>query len=342
MQKPFIKALYFVILLVSLGVFAAGLPIHDQSWHWRFIFFGLILFGRALAGLLLPDTPKEPRKVELTNRGAIIFGIVIFVWPLLIVASQIFSRDPGGLAQRCGTPEEPGAIEACLEMLRKRQLDRWDLAKVYASIGLAYFSKGQYDMAVSFYGDALTANPGYAKGFMFRCGAFLAKRDFPAAVKDCEEAIRINAYIPAAYLLRAIAYGANRQYENALRDFGHFLSLEPKNTLALNGRCEIYNILGKTDAALADCNAALALTPKDADTLDTRGFVYLKVGNHAAARGDFDAAIGLDARQAASYYGRALIERHEGDTAGADADFAEAVKIKPDVAEDIALLGLGG
>jgi len=79
--------------------------------------------------------------------------------------------------------------------------------------------------------------------------------------------------------------------------------------------------------------------------------VYLKAGNYAAAREDFDTVIEREGTQASSIerdgtlasslYGRGLIKRHAGDTAGADADIAKAVKIKPDVAADIAPYGLG-
>jgi tetratricopeptide (TPR) repeat protein len=139
------------------------------------------------------------------------------------------------------------------------------------------------------------------------------------------------------------------EMQNPARNAEKFAKMRhPKTSSAAVYRAGIYH-----DSDLREINRPLTCwqrgadgsvgsASKDADTLDTRGFVYLKAGNYTAARADFDAAIGLDARHAASFYGRALIERHEGETTGADADIAEAVKIRPDVAEDIALLGLGG
>ena len=59
-----------------------------------------------------------------------------------------------------------------------------------------------------------------------------------------------------------------------------------------------------------------------------------------AALTDYDAALRIDPKMAAALYGRGIAFRRKGDEARAAADIAAALKIQPDIAEELARHGV--
>src|SRR6202790_2395730 len=68
---------------------------------------------------------------------------------------------------------------------------------LYNMRGSAYFDKGEYDIAISDFNDALRIGPPSGSIFHNRGNAWRARGDYPRAIADYDEAIRLmpkNAY----------------------------------------------------------------------------------------------------------------------------------------------------
>ena len=121
---------------------------------------------------------------------------------------------------------------------------------------MAYLRKGEYDVAIRAFDEAISLRPDYGEAFANRAAAYLKKQEYDRAARDFDEAIRIAP---------------------GLRSVWH-------------GRCWTRAILGALQGALEDCAKALQSEPESAAAYDSRGLIYLKMGQLAAAIDRFNAA----------------------------------------------------
>ena len=70
-------------------------------------------------------------------------------------------------------------------------------ARAYLDRGFAYYEKGDYDLAIEDYTEAIRLRPEYASFYWFRGDAYLKKGDYDRAVEDYTEAFRLD---PKDYL----------------------------------------------------------------------------------------------------------------------------------------------
>lgn len=204
----------------------------------------------------------------------------------------------GGVADR--------VIAACSVVIGDRAGDKQDIAAAFKSRGDAHDDKGEYELALSDYAEALALNP--------RDGDVLNSR------------------------------GATRtalgQYEAAIEDFDRAVTLDPGKSIPLSNRCFAKAALGRLDDALADCNEAVRLHPAHAATLVTRGLVYLKLRRADDAIADYDKVLAKRADEPYALFGRAAARLMKGDPRGSDADVLRAQAIKPDIVDHMARIGV--
>ncbi|MEH2535567.1 tetratricopeptide (TPR) repeat protein [Bradyrhizobium sp. AZCC 1588] len=215
-------------------------------------------------------------------------------------------------------------------------------ARAYLTRGTTYANKREYDRAIEDLDQSIKLDPECPTGYLTRALLFKLKGDRGRADADYDHAIKLDPDPGNArtFLRRAGAYGGKQDYNRAMEDLGQALKLEPRNVYALNNRCLFRAILGSFDAALADCDEALRIRPDDANILHTRGIAYLKKGALDRSIGDYDAALRIDAKKAASLYGRAIAKRQKSDVEGSKADISAALALRPNVADELAIYGI--
>ena len=96
-------------------------------------------------------------------------------------------------------------IEGCTALTKSADNPKV-LAIIYNNRGNAYVAKGQYDLAIADYGEALKDDPQYARAFNNRGVAYQKKAEYDLAIQDFDAALKLNPNYANAIANRAETY----------------------------------------------------------------------------------------------------------------------------------------
>lgn len=99
------------------------------------------------------------------------------------------------------------------------QLPKLENTEAYNNRGLANFEKGQYDLAISDYSEAIAIDPKNAAAYSNRGDTYLLKGQYDEAIADFSKVIEINPKLSVFYYLRGNAYFKKRDYANTWNDY---------------------------------------------------------------------------------------------------------------------------
>jgi tetratricopeptide (TPR) repeat protein len=188
---------------------------------------------------------------------------------LVLLKAAVSAQAPRGW-NRCVGHESPDlVIEGCTKIIDDQQQAPAILALAYNNRGVAYKVKGEYDLALRDYDQAIQLDPNSASHYNNRGIIYRLKHDYDRAIADYDEAIWLKTNYVAAYYNRALAYVDKGYYGRALGDFGVVLQFNPKNALALYARGWMLLKKGDTEAGNADIAAAKAINPNIAEQFDS-------------------------------------------------------------------------
>lgn len=180
-------------------------------------------------------------------------------------------------------------------------------------------------------------------------GSFYEQGEIEQARKSFDQALQSNPNSTSAYLLRGElrAYqGQQADFEGALQDYDRAIAINPKDPFVLNNRCGALFSLNELQRALADCNKGLEINPSSAALYTVRGNIYLRLKQYEKAIQDYGRTIQIndtrksEVRSQAAYSNRASARIQLKDLDGALKDLNDALRIKPDAAEDYYKRGL--
>jgi tetratricopeptide (TPR) repeat protein len=167
---------------------------------------------------------------------------------------------------------------------------------LYNMRGSAYYDKGEDDIAIADFDDALKIGPPNSTIFHNRGNARRSKQDYARAITDYDEAIRLNPKEAYSYQNRGIAKQALGDLDGALADINQAIRLNPALPTPLINRTVIWRAKGDFDHAIADATAAIGLANGNAPVavLTPPGSVLISAYLHRAlayeAKGDFEHA----------------------------------------------------
>ena len=125
-----------------------------------------------------------------------------------------------------------------------------------------------------------------------RGNAYRGRGNYDLAIADYNDAIRLYPSGAAIYFDRGQAHALKRDSGLAITDFNQALQMQPNVEAYLYARCMIRAAAAiELDKALADCNHALQINPGSAADIDARGFVHFKRGEFAQAINDTSQAV---------------------------------------------------
>jgi tetratricopeptide (TPR) repeat protein len=165
---------------------------------------------------------------------------------------------------------------------------------IYNLRGSAY-DKGEYEIAIADFNDALKSGPPSGTLFHNRGNAHRGTGDFAKAIADYDQAIRLAPKSALSWQNRGISKEATGDLDGALADINEAIRLDPALASPLINRSVIWRAKGNLDRAIADGSEAVRLAQNPpANIMTPPGSVIISAHIHRAlafeAKGEFDAA----------------------------------------------------
>ena len=217
------------------------------------------------------------------------------------------------------TPEAylPAQIEASLKVCDALIADKRhplrDYIQAYQNRGDLYMQKGQFDVAMQNYDQAVAL---LAKATKITKSIF--EPATPTSVDD------ISAYY--VYYQRGLAWQKQGQNQRAADDYTKALQRRD-DAQGYWRRAQAYQATGQLDQAIRDLDKAVSLSGDNSMFLEERGLAYLKKGDSDRAISDLDKAISLQPKDGAAFNGRGMAWLAKGDIAKALSDLNQAVTL---------------
>jgi tetratricopeptide (TPR) repeat protein len=162
--------------------------------------------------------------------------------------------------------------------------------------GSAYYDKGEYDIAISDFNDALRMGPPSGIIFHNRGNAWRSKGEYAKAIADYDQSIKLGPPSAFSWQNRGISKRALGDLDGALADINEAIRLDPTLPQPLTSRAVIWRAKGDLDRAIADTTEAIRLAKAKApvNIMTPPGSVLISAYTHRAlayeAKGDFDRA----------------------------------------------------
>jgi len=239
-------------------------------------------------------------------------------------------------------------------------------AGAFCDRGILFSSRGEYEMAIADFNEAIRINPNFWSAYhnrgwaYFNIDADLALEDFTQAIRldpnntwsyhgrgaayvhrkrdanrgidDLNIAIRLNPNNSHAYFDRGCAYLYLREdYDRAIEDFTRSINIKDDFANVYTDRAEAYRFKKDYVRALEDINKSIQLDPNNIWSFIRRGSIYKDQKNYDRAMEDFNQAIRLDGNFADGYANRANTYREMKNYNRALEDFNKAIQLNPNV-----------
>jgi signal transduction histidine kinase len=201
-----------------------------------------------------------------------------------------------------------GQFDLALECFNQAIQANLKYADAYSNRGSIYCDQlKQYERALSDFNQAIKLNPKYAMAYNNRGNVYNNLKQHEQALNDYNQSIRLNSKEASFYYNRGLTYCELKQYENALNDYSQAIKLNSIYADAYNNRGTIYcDQLKQYEQALSDFNRAIKLNLNNVNAYFNRGNVYYELKQYEQALNDFNQAIKLNSKYASAYNNRGL------------------------------------
>ncbi|HLG83211.1 MAG TPA: caspase family protein [Bradyrhizobium sp.] len=183
---------------------------------------------------------------------------------------------------------------------------------LYNLRGSAYYDKGEYDIAIADFNDALKSGPPSGTIYHNRGNSWRAKGDYAKAIADYDQAIKSDPKEAYSWQNRGACRQALGDLDAALADINEAIRLNPALPSPLINRMVIWRAKGDYDHAIADGAEAVRLAQNPPSNIMTppnsvkisahiqRGLAYEAKGDYERAKEDYKATLDVTAADAAS------------------------------------------
>lgn len=202
--------------------------------------------------------------------------------------------DGGRYGDRAGAYQALGELDKAIadmtECIRLSSGDDENLAVDYYNRGLIWYDKGEYDIAIRDYSEAIRHNPNYGAAYSARGTVWKEKENYDKALADFNQALRLDPKDVEALDYRGNAWESKGSYEKALADYNQAIRLDPKYPWAYYDRAWIWATCPDPKfrdgvRAVESATRACELNNwQDPGPIDTLAAAY-------AEKGDFDSAV---------------------------------------------------
>ena len=167
-------------------------------------------------------------------------------------------------------------------------------AGTFLDRGMLFASRGDYDLAIEDFTEAIKLDPNNVTAYKFRGLSYFYKKDYDRAIAEYNQAIKLDPNNAEAYGLRGEAYFCKKDYDRAIADYTQAIKLAPNLKDIYTTRSNAYIEKGDYDRAIADSNQAIKLDPNSKEAYASRGLAFYSKGDYDKAITDYSQAIKLD------------------------------------------------
>lgn len=274
---------------------------------------------------------KSGEKVEgkIVEKGDTYIKVDFFGVPLTHYLSDIETIDgqPVGLAQTVNPQGNPPGKQVLPGTQESRNLFT---SKEAMDQAIFYSRKGDYDMALRVFKDALYPNPDlHLAMFLWGTGQDKAGKQADAlhAYVMIFQAHRLY-YLKMMYT-RWVVYRQDGSLEQAISGLDNKIKNDPPDPSAYNARGFLYILRGDLAKALEYFNKAISLNPGYADVYLNLGILHAIQGRVDLAQAGYDKAIALNPQSADAYTLGMILSYEKQDYEEAIARFNKIIAIDP-------------
>ena len=207
-----------------------------------------------------------------------------------------------------------------------------DYADAYNSRGVVYQMNGDNERAIKDHNRAIQLKSGYVEAYTNRGIAYKSKGEIDRAIKDYNKAIELKHDYAHAYANRGYAFHSKGDFDRAITDYNKAIKVNPHLADAYFSRGSYYDDKGDFDRAIEDYNKAIELKPDYAKAYNNRGMAYYSKEGYGCAIKDFTKATEINPNNADAYYNRGNAHVHRGEAEQAILDYNRAIELRPDYA----------
>lgn len=247
----------------------------------------------------------EPDAWEYNNRGLALYNVGLF--------------DEAIWVYRKALKSEPMFVDQ----------HRAGLAMVHNNLGVAYDARGQEDMAIGEYREALWLDPGLADAHNNLGTALRAKGLIDEAAREYKEALAIRPGHAMARYNLGLSYACRREYDRAIEEYTEALRLKPAFVEARINLGLVLAMKGELDRAIDEYRKAVMFSPDDAILHFNMATALRAKGRTGDAVTEFRISIGIDPMSAQAHYQLGLSLDDTGDIQGAISEFTSALRLEP-------------
>lgn len=156
----------------------------------------------------------------------------------------------------------------------------------------AQFHKGQLDLAIANYKQAILLNPQQSFAVYFNLSmALVSQRKLPEALSACQTAIQLEPYNAQIYALLGNIQQKQRKLTAAIASYKTAIKLEPQQAQFYQKLGDALRLFGQLKEALATYNQAIDLQPEAPQLYLLRGIVQHRQGKITDAIADYQKTI---------------------------------------------------
>ena len=244
------------------------------------------------------------------------------------------------LGPLCTTDTTPAdqQIDACNKIIALKVFSGEKLATIYFWRAVGWNKKGNYTQVIADAGEAIRLHASVA-AYNLRGFAYYDKGEYDIAISDFNDALRMGPPSGILYHNRGNAWRSKGEYAKAIADYDQSIKHGPPSAFSWQNRGISKRALGDLDGALADINEAIRLDPQLPQPLTSRSVIWRARGDFDRAIADTSEAIRLAKAKAptnimtppgsvliSAYSQRALAYEAKGDLIRARQDYAAVLE----------------
>jgi eukaryotic-like serine/threonine-protein kinase len=186
------------------------------------------------------------------------------------------------------------------------------LATVHNNLGVAYDARGDIDMAIGEYKEALSLDPDLADAHNNLGTAFRAKGLTDEAIVEYRRALGLKHDHAMARHNLGLSYACRGEYEDAIREYKEAIRLKPGFVEARINLGLAFAMQGRLDRAIIEYRHAARLSPGDAIIHFNMAGALRAVGRLDEAIAEYRAALHIEPENADAHYNLALSLEESG------------------------------